>query len=58
MSWTFRTEYPFGRDLRARHHELHNGLSVLLVSDPAAPIFSYQTWYGVGSRHEQVCSST
>jgi zinc protease len=53
MTWTAKSEYPFGRDLRVRHFELHNGLTLLLVADGAAPILSYQTWFRVGSRHEK-----
>jgi zinc protease len=53
MTWTPVNEFPFGRDLSVRHLRLHNGLALLLVVDPSAPIFSYQTWFRVGSRHEQ-----
>lgn len=34
-------------------HELPNGLTLLLLVDPQAPVFSYQTWFRVGSRHER-----
>ena len=33
-------------------HELPNGLVLLLLIDNQAPVFSYQTWFRVGSRHE------
>ena len=32
---------------------LDNGLKVILVRDPSAPVFAYQTWFAVGSRHER-----
>jgi predicted Zn-dependent peptidase len=32
---------------------LDNGLVLLLLVDPQAPVFSYQTWFRVGSRHER-----
>ena len=34
-------------------HVLDNGLVLLLLVDPQAPVFSYQTWFRVGSRHER-----
>jgi zinc protease len=34
-------------------HVLSNGLTVLLLVDRQAPVFSYQTWFRVGSRHER-----
>jgi zinc protease len=48
------SEHPFGAGaLVVRHFRLDNGLQVLLVRDPSAPIFAYQTWFSVGSRHER-----
>lgn len=48
------SEHAFGNGgLRARLFELENGLRVLLLRDPAAPVFAYQTWFRVGSRHER-----
>ena len=46
-------ESRIGRALVARRWRLANGLGVIVVVDRAAPIVSYQTWYRVGSRHEQ-----
>jgi zinc protease len=43
---------PFGADVVHRWR-LGNGLTVLLLVDASAPIVSYQTWFKVGSRHEQ-----
>ena len=34
-------------------HVLPNGLTALLLVDRQAPVFSYQTWFRVGSRHER-----
>jgi zinc protease len=48
------SEHPFGAGgLTARKFRLHNGLKVILVRDPSAPVFAYQTWFAVGSRHER-----
>lgn len=52
MSWTFEVSHSAcGLDIR--RHRLHNGLGLIVMADPHAPVVSYQTWYGVGSRHEQ-----
>jgi len=51
--WTFEVSHPFAPGLEVRRHRLHNELTVLVLADGAAPIVSYQTWYAVGSRHEQ-----
>ena len=32
---------------------LDNGLGVLMLTDHSAPVIAYQTWFAVGSRHEQ-----
>ena len=39
--------------LRVQDFELDNGLRVLLLEDHSAPVFAYQTWFAVGSRHER-----
>ena len=44
---------PFGPRLALERHRLDNGLVVLLLPDPSAPVVSVQTWYRVGSRHER-----
>lgn len=44
---------PWASGLEVRQHRLHNGLTLLVLADGAAPIVSYQTWYAVGSRHER-----
>jgi zinc protease len=38
--------------LVARRHRLDNGLTLIVLRDPSAPIVAYQTWFRVGSRHE------
>jgi zinc protease len=43
---------PFG-DAAVHRYTLENGLTVLLLVDRSAPVVSYQSWYGVGSRHEK-----
>jgi len=35
-------------------YRLENGLTILILRDPSAPIVSYHTWFRVGSRHETV----
>ncbi|MGZ3406906.1 MAG: M16 family metallopeptidase [Polyangia bacterium] len=48
------SQHPFGAGgLTARMFRLTNGLKVILVRDPSAPVFAYQTWFAVGSRHER-----
>src|SRR5580658_7402787 len=34
-------------------YRLGNGLTLLFLEDASAPVVSYFTWYGVGSRHER-----
>ncbi len=45
--------HPFGTGLTIEKHALENGLHIILLRDPSAPVISYHTWYRVGSRHEQ-----
>jgi zinc protease len=49
---TFEVDGTIGR-LPVRRYRLDNGLGVVCAVDTAAPLVSYQTWYRVGSRHEQ-----
>jgi zinc protease len=42
----------FGREREVTKFQLRNGLSILCLEDHGAPLLSYQTWFGVGSRHE------
>ncbi len=51
--FTLEVEHAVGGELYARKLRLANGLTVLMIHDPHAPVFAYQTWYGVGSRHER-----
>ena len=44
--------YPFGERAIARY-AFDNGLKLLLLRDASAPVASYHTWFGVGSRHEK-----
>jgi zinc protease len=59
--WTFDGALPFGdpsspsaaaRPLVCRYR-LGNGLTLLFLEDASAPVMSYFTWFGVGSRHER-----
>ncbi len=48
------SEHAFGAGGRkVKMYGLDNGLKVLLLCDPSAPILAYQTWFAVGSRHER-----
>ncbi len=38
--------------LAAARYVLANGLRVVLLPERRAPVFAYQTWFGVGSKHE------
>jgi zinc protease len=44
---------PFGPATIVERWRLGNGLTVLVSIDRTAPIFSYHTWFSVGSRHEK-----
>ena len=50
---TLEAEAPLGRTL-VRRWRLDNGLGLVCAIDDGAPIVSFQTWYRVGSRHEEV----
>ncbi len=54
---TARVEFiealPWGQSQVVERYRLGNGLTVLTLRDEAAPVFSYQTWFSVGSRHER-----
>ncbi len=49
---TYEGEHAFASET-VRRYTLENGLKVLLLVDASAPVVSYFTWYGVGSRHER-----
>ncbi len=49
---TFEAEDTLGRTL-VRRWRLDNGLGVVCAIDRGAPIVSFQTWFRVGSRHEE-----
>ena len=44
--------YRYNDDLQVEKYTLTNGLVVLYLPSTTAPVFSYQTWFRVGSRHE------
>lgn len=50
---SFDAEDSFGPDLAVRRWRLGNGLRVLTLVDRSAPVVSFQTWIGVGSRREE-----
>ncbi|MFK7991946.1 MAG: M16 family metallopeptidase [Sandaracinaceae bacterium] len=51
--WSFVGERPFGSELSLQQWHLGNGLEVLILPDHSAPVLAYQTWFRVGSRHEE-----
>ena len=51
-SATFEEAFPFGAGA-VKRYRLGNGLRVLILVDKSAPVVSYHTWFGVGSRHEK-----
>ena len=44
---------PFFGKAKIDRFRLSNGLRLMVVQNPLAPVFSYQTWYNVGSRDEE-----
>jgi len=52
--WALDAEAVIGRGMRVRRFRLPSGLRLIAVVDRSAPIVAYQTWFGVGSRHEQI----
>ncbi|ACY14858.1 M16 family metallopeptidase [Haliangium ochraceum] len=52
MRWTLDAEHTLG-PRPIQRYVWPNGLRVILGPDPAAPVFSYQTWFRVGSRNER-----
>ncbi|HJL01629.1 MAG TPA: pitrilysin family protein [Polyangiaceae bacterium LLY-WYZ-15_(1-7)] len=48
----FLGEAPYGPRLTVRSWRLGNGLRVHTLVDSTTPVVSYQSWFGVGSRHE------
>jgi zinc protease len=50
---THEGDIPFGPLQTVSRFRLANGLTILTLVDSSAPVFSYQTWFAVGSRHEK-----
>jgi zinc protease len=51
--YTHLASIPLIGSLHIQHYRLSNGLHVAIVEDPTTPIFSYQTWFKVGSTDER-----
>lgn len=47
------TKQKFLGDRSLHRFEFENGLRLLVVQNKIAPVFSYQTWFNVGSRDEE-----
>ena len=45
--------HPFTDRLVVEEYRLGNGLTILVMEDHAVPVFTYQTWFRVGSRNER-----
>lgn len=43
---------PLIGNLTVQHFHCENGLQVAVVEDPSTPVFTYQTWFRVGSADE------
>ena len=46
------SQHRYNESLSVGRFALENGLGMLVLSDDRAPVFAYQTWFGVGSKHE------
>ncbi|MBM4359909.1 MAG: insulinase family protein [Deltaproteobacteria bacterium] len=53
MAARLERTHPFGPRLSIERYRFDNGLTLLYCEDRSAPVFSYQTWFAVGSRHER-----
>ena len=51
--WAHIETLPFAGGTVERFELTKNGLTVLFHRDTQAPVFSYHTWFRVGSRHEK-----
>lgn len=50
---SFVTSHRVDKAVFVEKYRLSNGLVVLVMADRSAPVFAYQTWFKVGSRHER-----
>ncbi|MBN1959725.1 MAG: insulinase family protein [Deltaproteobacteria bacterium] len=48
----FDCAFSLNKSVGAARFVLDNGLKIIFAPDDRAPIFTYQTWYKVGSKHE------
>ena len=51
------TKYKFIGELELDRFDFENGLRLFAVENKIAPVFSYQTWFNVGSRDEEAGKS-
>ena len=52
ISVAYESQYHFSPGMTAARFGLTNGLKIILMWDRRAPVFTYQTWFRVGSRNE------
>lgn len=48
-----KTAIPFLGDTKLNRIDFDNGLRAFVLENKVAPVFSYQTWFNVGSRDEE-----
>ena len=53
ISVIYESQHQFSEGMTAARFGLTNGLKVVLMRDRRAPVFTYQTWFRVGSRNEK-----
>ena len=52
-TFAFEREHRLTDDLSVERFRLSNGLAVIVLEDHASPVFAFQTWFAVGSKHER-----
>jgi zinc protease len=46
-------DFQFGTHIHLEKYQFTNGLTLIVFPDHTAPVFSYHTWFNVGSRNER-----
>jgi len=52
--FTFEREHRLTDQLVVERYRLSNGLTVIVLEDHSSPVFAFQVWLSVGSKHETV----
>ncbi|HRK02670.1 MAG TPA: pitrilysin family protein [Oligoflexia bacterium] len=53
LGWKKIGSYPYLGANSVHRYEYPNGLKLLVLEDHSAPVFTYHTWFNVGSKDEQ-----